>query len=633
MKQIVQFSLFLAVLLSLGSCKDKEEINNGGGGNGGGEIPSGYTSIMDYASYKTGEDWAPAFAKAFTEKSKVYVPGGTYKSSRIAINSGKSILGAGNSTVFVPMETRLFSVAGSVGSEVAIASDIADFSSSILLAGTSNFMAGDEILIRGQRNCMRREGTSGVNYDPDWVLGRTRETSCFFAEMDVVTTASGSRITTASPRIFPHYYKDNTREPSPSLLGDGTIIRQGTTVSLLSMVKNVTLSNFAVTGTAQCFQPFYFTYAKDCLVEKITYSTSVEATNSDGNPSISTFYGLYSWNLKFSDCEAILSAGLLASIDAKAKTYDIFSKYNIFRMISCYKSGFENCRANGGSHAINIDRSAPNTGQGGIPSVDCYIKNCTVVNGIWAGITVQQACYRTELSGNTVSGSCSQGVITAGRDTRILNNTVSTTRPYETDHYYAHISRGGTFGIGMNEGYACGTEVRGNIITGFYTGITVLDGYEDKNCFEEGNMVISDNTVTDCLRGFNIYKNSYCAAMGRKDLGIEVSGNTFTRTGPLTVIVNTSNTNTRGAHLPAVTAGVSILDNIFRSYHFGVWMEPDVDYIEIKRNSFIGCNFGMSLRNLDTAPSYLTHISQSGNICTDVATESSGLSQSFIRTY
>lgn len=150
----------------------------------------------------------------------------------------------------------------------------------------------------------------------------------------------------------------------------------------------------------------------DCLVENVTFKTSVESYNAKGEPNLSIVYGLYAWDTAVRNFKAILSPTLLAKLEAKDKVYDNFSNYNLFKMISCTGSGFENCEANGGSHAFNITRSAAASGRGGIPSIDCYIRNCIVSNCIWAGITVQQACYITELSGNTVTAS-GQGIITA----------------------------------------------------------------------------------------------------------------------------------------------------------------------------------------------------------------------------
>jgi len=626
-KYVITLTFTLLSLCLFVRCAKDAPDDGGDEGGGKGTVPAGFTSIAEYASFKSGQDWAPAFAQALIEKEQIFVPAGTYPCNEVSVPSNRKIRGAGNSTVFVPLGTRLFVLQGSYGTAIPIAADIADFSSTILLTGSATFAAGDDIIIRGQRNCMIREGIPGVNHDVDWVLGRTRESSCFFGEMDVVASATGVRIITASNRIFPHYYANNSREPQMTITGV-LVSRPATTVSKMNMVKNVTLSDFAITGTAKCTQAIYLTYSKDCLVERVNFSTSVEAFNSSGEPSLSPFYGIYVWNTKISDCEVKFSTGMLALLDAKDKQYVNFSNYNLFRFISCVNSGFENCRANGGSHAFNITRSAAVAGLG-IPSYKCYIRNCTASNCTWSGVTVQQACYETELSGNTVTAS-GQGIITAGRNTRITNNTVSTNLPYSTSYYYTLIARGGTFGIGMNEGYACGSEIRNNKVSGFYTGIILLDGYEDKNCFEEGNIVISGNSVTDCLRGFGVYKNPFCENLGRNDLNVEVSGNTFTRSGALTVMVGSTNTDTYGIYLPRATAGITVSNNTFQSFAYGVRMEDFVDYVSVKNNSFTNGTYGIFLRSITPTPSYKIRISQSGNTFSQVTTQTSGLEQNCV---
>jgi len=106
--------------------------------------------------------------------------------------------------------------------------------------------------------------------------------------------------------------------------------------------------------------------------------------------------------------------------------------------------------------------------------------------------------------------------------------TLSTQVSLSMDSYYTHLERGGTYGIGLIEGYACGSIVQNNTAHGFYSGIAIADGYEDKNCFEEGDFLIQRNTVTDCVRGFTLYKNPQGTALGRRDLKLQIVDNEFT---------------------------------------------------------------------------------------------------------
>lgn len=584
-----------------------------------------YAILTDYASYKEGSDWAPALKRALADYNQIYVPPGNYFCSEITLPSNSSIVGASNETVFLPLSDHLFVIEGKIGAENRIAHDIKDFSNTILLDDSNNLAVGDDILIQGQRNSMLREGIAGINYNPDWVLGRTRKSSCFFGEMDVITSVEGSKITTRNNRIFPDYFNHDRHEPQNT--GAGFLRRDATTVSKLSMAKNVTLRNISINGTAECFMPIKLYYSKDCLLENITFNISVESFKPDGKEDLSIVYGLFTWNTVVRNCKAILSPELLIILDAKEKAYVNFSNYNLFKMISSNNSGFENCFSNGGSHAFNITRSASPKGRGGIPSVNCFIRNCTALNCIWSGVTVQQGCYNTELSGNIVLAS-GQGIITGGRKTTIINNMVDTNLPYSTNYYYTEISRGGTLGIGIIEGAACGSTIRNNSISNFYTGIGVIDGYEMKNCFEEGNISIENNTISECLRGFTLYKNSHCETLGQNDLKIVIRGNTFTRTKPQTLRIDSINTDTYGIYLPNMSAGISIKNNVFNQFTYGVWMDRFVNNISITNNRIENNYYGMALTDIpNNINNFTIHIHQSDNTFISTPVHTKGFDQ------
>lgn len=537
-------------------------------------------TLTDYAAHKEGEDWAPAIRKALADSLEITVPPGRYPTSEIKFTDGTTLRGSGSGTIFIPLGTRLFDINGKAGKEIPITSDIPDFSNTIHLKSADELSHGDDILIKGQRNSMIREGTAGLHYNPDWVLGRTRKSSCFYGEFDTVKSLDGLKLTTGTNRIFPDYFKDDTREP-PSL-GKDFIQRKSTTVRKLDLVKNVTLRDFVIEGTKKCHMPFRIRYAKDCLLENITFTTNVESYKKDGTPDLSIIYAIYVRDTTVRNFKAVLAPELLAIIANKERTYENFSNYNLFKIISSTRSGFENCEANGGTHPFNITRSASVESGGGIPSIDCFIRNCIASNCIWSGLKVQQACYNTEVSGNTVTKSA-QGIVICGRNTKVTGNKVSTEYPYTTDYYYTHIKRGGTFGIAVIEGYSCGTLIKDNIIDGFYSGIAMVDGYESKNIFEEGNITIENNTVKNVIRGFSLYKNSYGEKLGEKNLNVRIENNLFTATG------QTGDYKTSGVFLPRFTAGFKIKGNTFTDFKTGVSLANDTDLIAIDGNNFGNC--------------------------------------------
>lgn len=587
--------------------------------------PGEYVNITDYTAYKKGADWSPAFKRAFADCNQIYVPAGHYSCSEIRLSSNESIWGANGETIFMPLSDHLFVIEGDIGSEIKIIADIDDFTNTILLERAGGLKAGDDILIRGQRNSMLREGIKGVNYSPDWVLGRTRKSSCFFGEMDVVASVAGAKITTGSNRLFPDYFKDNSREPQG--IGEGFLSREATTVSKLSMVKNASLRNFSIIGTSTCFMPIKLGYSKDCTVENITFNTSVESFKSKGKEDLSIVYGLYAWNTVIRNFKAILSPGLLAKLKAKEKIYSNFSNYNLFKMISSTNSGFENCYANGGCHAFSITRSASPKGRGGIPSVNCYIRDCSVSDCIWSGVTVQQGCYRTDVSRNVVTAG-GQGIITGGRNTTITNNSVSTNLPYSTEYYYTHIDRGGTLGIGIIEGASCGSIIKNNTVSGFYTGIGIVDGYEKKNCFEEGNITVESNNILECMRGFSLYKNDHCMTLGRNNLKIKICDNSFLNSKTAPRPAGSEKANTYGIYLPNISAGITISNNTFNNFGCAVWMDRFVDYIAITDNRIGDSNYGIVLTDISDNPeNYDVHIRLSDNTLTGTPTKNRGLDQ------
>ncbi|MBQ0080945.1 MAG: hypothetical protein KBS95_05290 [Alistipes sp.] len=496
--------------------------------------PKEAVSLRKYSSFKNGKDWAPAFEKALKECDCVFVPKGIYYCSPVKIPSGKIIQGSGSNTIFRPLDTKLFIVNGSQREGQPIAKDIVDFSNVCTLKNIKDLTPGDDIMIVSQRNSMLKEGMPGENYDPDWVLGRTRKTSVFFGEFDNVLSIDGITFTTYHNRVFPHYFKDNSHEPEPPTEGFRT--RKSTSVYKLEMIKNVILRNFSVEGTAKCYQVISLKYAKDCILDNIHFRQGIPCYKPDGKEYLTLVHAYLCRDIIVKYCTSTFSKKMVSYIWNLKKAYVNFSKYNIFKIISCWDSGFDSCTSNCATHGFSITR-----GSSSITSITggrCYIRNCVSSNNIWSGVTVQQGVLITELSGNKVTAS-GQGICCAGRCSIIRNNIVSTDLPFSTHYYYTHIETkqngqnvmwGGTGGIVLNEGYSCGTPsnhtiVENNVIKGFYTAISIRDGYENKNIFEQGHITIRGNKARKIKVGVGVYKNGYNKTDAPLDLRIE--GNDF----------------------------------------------------------------------------------------------------------
>lgn len=523
--------LFCAASILSGGCTEKSNASTSD------RIPDGAVSLHDYSSYRKGRDWAPAIVQALKENDYVYVPSGNYECSEVSVPAGRTIAGSGSGTVFVALGTTLFSIVGKCDEGRPVASDIADFSNVISLADRTGIGSGDDILVLSQRNSMLREGSPGVNYDTEWVMGRTRRTSVFFGEIDVVSNVSGLTITTENNRVFPSYFSNANREPEPP--SDGFIERDATTVHRLEMKDNVVLRDFSISGSTSCYRVLVLKYARDCLLENISFKTMVECFAPDGTPGLSVVHATFCRNVCVKGCSSEFSSSLVDKIWSREKSYANFSVYNIFKIISCWDSGFDGCTSNCATHGFSITRSSSSLG---FTSGNCYIRNCISSKNIWSGITVQQGVWKSELSGNVVKES-GQGIACAGRSTLIRGNRVSTDLPHDTNYYYTHISStqstaggkvnvfwGGTCGIMLNEGYSCGsgkyrTVVEDNTIQGFYTAIAVRDGYEEKNIFEEGFIDVKSNTSKNVRIGFGVFRNAFNT--GKRNLDIVLEGNSF----------------------------------------------------------------------------------------------------------
>ena len=484
--------------------------------------------LLEYAAYKNGDDWAPALEKALGYHSIVYVPEGEYSCSQLNIPSGKTLRGAGEKTVFVPLTAGLFRVDGSKGKGAVVAEDVADHSDLLVLTDAPALKVGDDVMIQSQRNCMLKEGIEGINYDAHWVLGRTAKTSVFYGEFDKVQSIDGRQVKTVGKRIFPCYYKDDSREPEvPS---DGYVTRPAATVHKVDFAKNVILADFAIKGTAQCYKPILLKYVDSCKVENVHYGSSVLTCNEDSAYSLTIIRIMYSKNTVIKDCHSILEEEALRQLNALERNWDNFSCYNIFKIES---------------------------------------RRCKASHNIWSGMNITQGCWNNEVSDCVVTSS-GQGITVFSRLSRIVNNTVSTDLPFGTNYIYTHVSSksngktvylGGTAGIMLPEGYSGGqkdkrTVVSGNTVSGFYTGISVRDGYESKNIFETGIIDITGNKIEGCFNGVGIYRNGYNTTPVYLD--IIVSNNSFVRAVDLAPYSNTY--EPKAIYVPAGVTGV-VSDN------------------------------------------------------------------------
>lgn len=469
--------------------------------------------LTDYEAYKSGNDWAPALAQACRESEYVHIPSGRYTMSAVRIPSGTTVEGDGVSTIIVPKEEFLFRIEGSSESPVALTEDIPDFSNRITVSEAGTFEAGDLVLLQSQRNCMFKEDCG------DWTLGQTMSgnKTCFFGELLEVQSVSGNVITTVAGTLFPYYKSHNAEET----VKPGFLSRQSSTLMKLNAVRDVALTSLSIDSNSRCLRPVRVKYAERCTVKDVTVMSDEDYEDQ----SSTLFMIMNSKDCHIINCHSEYSDRLAAMKNKNiVPTYSVYTLCNNFKIVSSDYCSIEGCTDNFATHSFSVSYS-----DGGIPSAHCSIIGCKSENSIWAGVVSQQCTPWTVLSGNTVLNS-SQGVMAGSRWSKVKNNRVATNLPFSTNFYYAHISRGGTTGVAVFEGYGRGCEISGNEVSGFFSGIKVLDGYESLNVFDgPSDIVISDNDITDCVYGMMISRNKYNNYQG--PLGVFVQGNTFVAAG------------------------------------------------------------------------------------------------------
>ena len=401
----------------------------------------------------------------------------------------------------------------------------------------------------------------------------------------------------------------------------GFEMRAGSTLQRIDAVRDTHLKNFTIRVSRACSEIMRIKWAENCTVEQVTFRVS--AVPDDSFMVLKIYLAR---NCKAVGCRSEYSSALIADLQKRmTKNYDCYSTYNNFRIISSQECVLENCTDNFASHAFNITYSS-----GGIPSIRCKIRNCRAVNSVWAGVIAQQCTPWSELAGNTVERS-GQGVLAGCRGSKIMNNTVSTHLPFSTDYYYTRIARGGTVGVAVFEGYARDCEIRGNRVENFYTGIAVLDGYEELNVFDRVDAVIADNTVRNCIHGFYHYRNSYNTARGA--MHVTLSGNVLNGAGD-SVSAGGKQWETYGIRLSDCCGEYAIRSNATDGFRYGAALGRMPDYMTLDANRFSNGRYGIFLDDLSgTGETGDIHLHDSDNIFSSILIPRQGLDQACVKNY
>lgn len=501
-------------------------------------------NIKDYQSLVTGSDWKPAFDAALAAADEVYVPGGIYSTSMVDVPGGKTIYGDGDSTTFKGLSSVIFRVIGSIGTEVNVTADVADFTNSITVASTSDLAANDFILLKGQRDCLNE-----IDSGEAWTLGYATPGAqgLYFGEYMEVESISGNVITTKATTVYPFYKNNNLSETSPSA-------RATSTVQKVNFIKDVTLRDFKIEKTTG--NAIELRYAYNCVVDNVKMDAKGYA---DGQFHFVIMY--YCLNCEARYCDFKIPHKITPS-----QIYYV----NIYKCISSINSGFFKCTSYGASQSIDFTYGALQ-----FPGMGCYVDSCTIENATTTGITSHGGTFQSKYVNNTVRG-CKQGMSIRSRNSIISHNTLTGSM---------NPSSSSSFAIGLYEGYALDCVISNNTIVNFTTGIGIFDGPDLGESFKYCGAIISNNTIKNYIRGISISKSVQKVFV---DMGIRISNNVFYGQNDTTAI---------GVYMGAYSKGVTIKDNTF--YGRAVWSDWNSSNIKVIGNTMRGGTTSVFIRGMN----------------------------------
>ena len=148
--------------------------------------------------------------------------------------------------------------------------------------------------------------------------------------------------------------------------------------------------------------------------------------------------------------------------------------------------------------------------------------------------------------------------------------------------------------MGLFEGYAGGSVIENNVVTGARTGILIIDGYEQNNIFTEGDIVIRSNRTYECLNGFFLYKNKYNQDPNR--LNILLEENSFIRESGVTAKIEGRDESSYGIRLFPRTSGVTLRSNAVSGCKYGVFVSSPAKEIVVEGNVVQNTTYGISCK-------------------------------------
>ena len=488
------------------------------------------------------------YANLSTTKKFVYIPSGKYKiSSQLQTYSNITISGDINGSTILDYSTQttghfIYTVP-TVGSPIAISSNIGRYATSVSTASPHGASVGDKYALLSQRNALSRDGG-------DWQLGigtGSLKSSYYSEILNVKTVTDSDTFEFYPPLIFPDYNTNNSAETAnttrscniPTVAsgnydftitlasGNTTGLVEGMTVTgtgipsnyivRISAIINSTQirmyssSNAGFTATNGTTLTFTINSRANSDIRKITFVDDVKIQHINFISGTGTnkinLYGvnnglvknchfslnsvgeginyLNCYNTKSLGCTVFYTAGI-------ANSYT----YNPFSNISSWNCGYEDCKIENGYQGFDITYADGFFGNDVLsPSIFAYVDKCTSIN-CSNGMTSHSGSYGVKVTNNQFL-YCNVGIFLRSP------NSICT----------------GNFIIGDDSADGSGVQL-------------------NNFCY---NALVSNNIIEACENGIYISSGVSTLGFGIKNLRSNVNGNIIRRctTGMYTLAYDT----------------------------------------------------------------------------------------------
>lgn len=377
---------------------------------------------------------------------------------------------------------------GSYGTEYNIAANRTRGDKSFTTTVAHDFVPGDIVLIRSQRNCISSDAGD------DWRLGYGTPSiqDSYFAEyLTVATVPTSTTFTTINRLIFPDYRIDDSLETS-------AYARARTTVKKVNFLENFIVRNGTILHGEDIKGGVYLNIAKESYVRSVSFDMG------DWRGAATTFNrSLY--------CEGYDLKAKTSAVGAIDALTDI--GYNHFKAINSSHTGFKKCTDENGAQSFDLTYSSD-----GDSFVGCYIKDFTAINPQQA-LTTHPGGYQCKLNDIDIINPAKNAL--GIRSRKSIVNNVKIIGANTADN---------TYGIYLYEGWAQETTISNCIVEGMKYAYAVVDAGDTPEKFKRVNSVFANNIADYCDYAFAIIKGSLAFAT---DSGLIIKNNIIKNGGAI----------------------------------------------------------------------------------------------------